>query len=154
MKITKEDKFRSTPGINSDYNMVRFTVDCNFYEARRLREFVHSHEEQNIIDAFEYIDPNLDPIFQDFLWTKLIITEKIMARNFKEGKFRVENWICGTPGDEDGWATVSRWVYFLGLELKPKIKLKLGGMCELRKEDSDNIYKKFLGDYFEPKTSC
>jgi len=71
MKITKEDKYRSIPGVNSDYNMVRFTVDCNFYEARKLREFIKNHDQKNVVDTFEYTDPN-EGLGELGHWSKLV----------------------------------------------------------------------------------
>lgn len=38
--IVKEDKFRSQPGLNHDYDMVRVTIDLPIWEWRKLKNHI------------------------------------------------------------------------------------------------------------------
>jgi hypothetical protein len=159
MKIVKDEKFRSLPGVNHCYDMRRITVYCTMIESRKLKEFIENNPDdfpsvrnKNIADIssedelakrLSYSDPNRT----HNNWSKIFTSSEEIEKYGRLNKYRLERWVNGSPGVDLGYVLVKRFIQIIAGKPQPFMSLRLRGNMEITEEQANHIRRQFLGDF-------
>lgn len=159
MKIIREEKFRSAPGMNTSYDIVRITIDCTIQESIKISKLVKENPDgfppvrnENIgklssdfqlAERFASVDPNS----QRREWQEIFTDQDRIDKSAQLNKHRLERWVNGSPGVDSGYILVNRFIQIIDKKPQPFITIELRGTTELTENMANNIRRQFLGEY-------